>query len=272
MPKTVSGIESIINSAISLPMVKVDREDFLTKQLHKIVSLRTLQNALRNGTIQAKIPQNVLDYLAKNAVKLETTKVTAISTAAGILGGPAMLVTVPADLTQFYAHVFRIAQKLAYIYGWKSFDAYDDGMENVLTLFLGVMSGVSLAEKAHMRVAVANAPKIGARVAAKPLTKGALYPIIKKIVAALGGKLTKPIVGQAVAKGVPIISGVFSGCMTIATFAPMANKLKIYLSKLSQMSVEDFAEVLKDGIIFDEPVENENVIYVAEESHKEDNE
>jgi hypothetical protein len=43
----------------------------------------------------------------------------AILCAAGIPGGLAMLGTAPADFAQFYAHVFRVAQKLAYVSGRK---------------------------------------------------------------------------------------------------------------------------------------------------------
>ena len=64
MAKTELSVESLISSAISLPVVKIDREEFLTNQLSKIVSPQMLQDVLANGTIEAKIPQNVLDNLA----------------------------------------------------------------------------------------------------------------------------------------------------------------------------------------------------------------
>ena len=36
--------------------------------------------------------------------------------------------TIPADMTQYYVHAFRIMQKLAYLYGWQTF------LKNVTTL------------------------------------------------------------------------------------------------------------------------------------------
>ena len=67
----------------------------------------------------------------------ETTKVSTLSFVAGLPGGIAMVGTIPADLTQYLGHIFRIVQKLAYLYGWEAFyseEGYmDDGTANILT-------------------------------------------------------------------------------------------------------------------------------------------
>ena len=64
-----------------------------------------LAAALESGTLKAGISIDILNNLANGAIKNETTRATAISTAAGIPGGLAMLGTIPVDLIQFYAHV-----------------------------------------------------------------------------------------------------------------------------------------------------------------------
>ncbi len=138
------------------------------------VSETQIANALDNGTVKAQIPLSILNSIANGAIALETTKVTTISTVAGIPGGAAMLATVPIDLAQFYAHVFRIAQKLAFIYGYKDMDS-DDGIQAIMIIFLGVMFGMRTAGAALAKFAAANAVKIGARVASKPLTKYTIF-------------------------------------------------------------------------------------------------
>jgi hypothetical protein len=55
---------------------------------------------------------------ADDSTKFGTTKVAALSAAAGIPGGIALLGTISADLAQAPARVLRIAQKLAYLYSW----------------------------------------------------------------------------------------------------------------------------------------------------------
>ena len=260
----VQGIsfEAVITKAMELPLVKINRTEFLTKQFGKLVKSKTMERIISDGTVNAHVKISVLDKMAKEAINFETTKVTAISAAAGIPGGLAMLGTIPADLAQFYAHVFRIAQKLAYIYGWQEI-SNDDATQNRLILFLGVMSGVQAAGKAVMQFAVEAGPKIGARVAAQPLTKTAWYPILKSVLAAVGIKITKSSVGSFISKAIPVVGGVMSGGLTLVTFKPMAKKLAIFLSKLAQMTPEEFDEYFEslenteDSIIEAEFIDDE---------------
>lgn len=248
----VISVEDIFTAACKLPYCKIDRDVFLTKQLTGKIDPSQLADAIENGTINAEIPIELLNKLADGAIKLETSKTTALSTAAGIPGGFAMIGTIPADLTQFYAHVFRTAQKLAYIYGYKEINL-DDATQNVLMIFLGVMFGVNAATAALAKLAAANAAKIGARVAAKPLSKYAIYNIAKKVLAWIGVKLTKDGVGKAVSKAVPIVGGVISGGLTVITFLPMAKNLKKELSKFAAMSPEnlDKANTAADIVLAD---------------------
>jgi len=257
---TINGIEDLFTTACKLPYCKINRDVFLTKQLKGKISSEQFVDALENGTINAGIPIDMLNKLADGAVKLETTRATTLSTAAGIPGGLAMFGTVPADLAQFYAHVFRIAQKLAYIYGYKEIDL-DDATQNVLMIFLGVMFGVNAATAALAKLAAANAAKIGARVAAKPLSKYAIYNIAKKVLAWVGVKLTKDGVGKAVSKVVPIIGGVISGGLTVATFLPMTKKLQKELSKFAAMSPESLekANVAADVVLADFEIVSDDV-------------
>lgn len=235
------GVEEMISAACKLPYCKIDREEFLTNQLKGKISPARLADALENGTVNAGVSVDLLNRLAKGAVSFESTKVTALSTAAGFPGGWAIAGTVPADLAQFYAHVLRIAQKLAYIYGYRDIDL-DDATQNVLMIFLGVMFGVSAATAALAKLAAANAAKIGAKVAAKPLSKYAVYNIAKKVLAWIGVKVTKDSVGKAVSKAVPVIGGLISGGLSAATFVPMAKKLQKELAKFAAMSPENLSK------------------------------
>lgn len=67
-----------------------------------------------------------------------------------------MLGTIPADLVQYFGHIFRILQKLIYLYGWQdlSLDSNEITEETkyLLTLFTGVMFGVNGAVKAVNKI------------------------------------------------------------------------------------------------------------------------
>lgn len=240
------SLTTVIERAAKLPLVRIDRSEFLTRILDKLCTPSQLQKAIDEGTLHAGIPVETLDSLANAVINAETAKVTAISAAAGMPGGIAMAATIPADLAQYYGFVIRTAQELAYIYGWKEIfsesSELDASTESLLVLFIGVMSGVGAANKVVTKLFAETAKVVAKRVAAKALTKTWYYPIVKKIAAMLGQKMVKSTFAAGVSKAVPIIGGVVSGGLTLATFKPMANKLKNHLSSMAHMSPEEFAE------------------------------
>jgi len=238
---------SVIEIAAKLPLVHIDREEFLTQNLSKLCTQAQLQKAIVEGTLHTDIPIATLDNLANTVINAETIKVTAISTAAGIPGGFAMAATIPADLAQFYGFVIRTAQELAYIYGWKEMFAesskLDADTESQLVLFIGVMSGVGAANKALAKLFGETAMKaVAKKVAATALTKTWYYPIVKKVAAMLGQKMVKATFARGVSKIVPILGGIVSGGLTLATFMPMAHNLREHLSTMAKMSPDELAE------------------------------
>ncbi len=244
MTKAMS-FSSVLESAAKLPLVRVDRTEFLTKNLSRLCTPAQLQKAIDEGTLHADIPITTLDSLANAVINAETLKVTTISTAAGIPGGIAMAATIPADLAQFYGFVIRVAQELAYLYGWDEIftesSGLDEGTESQLVLFVGVMSGVGAANKAVAKLFGETAMRaVAKKVAAKALTKTWYYPLVKKIAAMLGQKMVKATFAKGVSKVVPILGGAISGGLTLATFKPMAHKLKSHLSALAHMSPEEY--------------------------------
>ena len=242
-----SSFSSLIESASKLPLVHINREEFLTKNLSKLCTQTQLQKAIAEGTLHADIPIATLDSLANAVINAEAFKVTAISTAAGMPGGFAMAATIPADLAQFYGFVIRIAQELAYIYGWGEIftesSELDANTESQLILFIGVMSGVNAANTAVTKLFGETAMNaVAKRVAAKALTKTWYYPIVKKIAAMLGQKMVKSTFAKGVSKAVPILGGAISGGLTLATFKPMAHRLQNHLSTMAHMSPDEFAK------------------------------
>lgn len=267
---------SIIESSAKLPLVHVDRAKFLTGNLSKFCTPSQVQKAIDEGTLHAGIPIETLDSLANAVINSETIKVTLISTAAGMPGGWAMAATIPADLAQFYGFVIRIAQELAYIYGWDEMFSeskdLDVNTESQLILFIGVMSGVSAANKIVTKLFGETAIKaVAKKVAAQTLTKTWYYPIVKKIAALLGQRMVKSTFASGVSKAVPLIGGAVSGGLTLATFKPMALRLRNHFSKMAHMSPDEFARY-EDSISADieEPEINDEVVNLSLENTRTD--
>lgn len=226
----------VIKSAINMPGVKINRKEFLGKELSKYFDEDIVKKATESTPASAGITVDQIEKIANSCIKFETNKVTSISTIAGIPGGFAMLGTVPVDTVQYFGHIIRVLQKLIYLYGWEdlynSDKDFDDETINKLTLFIGVMFGVNAANAAITKLAQSAAGKVEKSLINKALTKGVIYPVVKKIANILGVKMTKQVFAKAVGKVVPIIGGGISGGLTYVTFKPSAIKLKNYLKTL----------------------------------------
>ena len=260
--------EDVLATAANMPGVRIDREAFLRRSLRKYCDYATLKRAVEQNPAAANIPPKTIKRIANESINYETGKVTAISAAAGIPGGFAMIGTVPADLAQYFAHVLRIAQKLAYLYGWPSlFDEngeMDDATKGILTLFIGVMFGVQAAGDAIMKVSERVAEVLVKKLPQKALTKGFIYPVVKKVAAYLGVEMTKEVFAKGVGKVVPVVGGVISGGLTFATFRPMSAKLRNYLSHLPLADPETY----RDAADEDEPASEPEAVEIEAEDVK----
>jgi len=240
---TNDGFAMILHSASTLPMVKIDRDSFLRKELSKLFDDDIVDAAIATNPAQAGISVDELRKIARACINRETSQVAAISTAAGLPGGFAMAATVPADLAQFFGHILRVLQKLIYLYGWPELSSpedLDDETNNELTLFIGVMFGVNSANVAIAKIAKAAAVRAEKQLLRAALTKGTIYPIVKKVSQTLGFRMTKVIFAKSIGKAIPVVGGLLSGGVTLASFRPMAAKLQKYLEELPFADVDNY--------------------------------
>lgn len=231
-----SKFAQALEAAARLPGVRINRAAYLRSALKRYCPEEQIALAIAEGPAAAGVPLEVITTIANSSITLETSKVTGGSTLAGLPGGFAMLGTVPADLAQYLGHMLRITQKLAYIYSWPDLfdddDDLDDATAGMLTLFVGVMFGVNVAQGGVAKVSQAIAGQLAKTLPQKALTKGTVYPIVKKVATILGVKMTKKIFASGVSKTVPVVGAVLSGGLTLATFLPMAKKLQKHLASL----------------------------------------
>ncbi|MDR7251907.1 hypothetical protein J2X46_000883 [Nocardioides sp. BE266] len=232
----------ILDASARLPGVRIDRSAYLRTALKRHCSEEQIAQAIAQTPAAAGIPRSVIEKVARTSIRFETAKVTGISAAAGIPGGMAMAGTVPADVAQYFGHVIRITQKLAYIHSWPDLFADDEELDEatagLLTLFIGVMFGVQTAQTGITKVSAMMAGQVVKKLPQKALTQGTVYPIVKKVAGLLGARMTKQIFANGVAKFVPVIGGIASGGLTFATFRPMAKRLDKHLSGLDLVKPE----------------------------------
>ncbi|RYV51909.1 hypothetical protein [Pengzhenrongella frigida] len=232
-----SKFTDVLDAAARLPGVRINREAYLRSALKRHCSEEQIDMAVAESPAAACIPFGAIRAVASDSIKYETAKATALSAVAGIPGGFAIVGAIPADLAQYFGHVLRIAQKLAYIYSWPDLFAddgeeLDDATSGILTLFVGVMFGVQLAQSGVAKVSTMIAGQVLKKLPQQALTKGAIYPVVKKVAVLLGVRMTKQIFAGGVAKVIPVLGAVFSGGLTLATFLPMSKRLQKHLASL----------------------------------------
>ena len=222
--------ENVLATAMKAPGVKVNRVKFLRKELKKYCSDDVSSSAINSNPAKAGIPRELIDKISKQIINYETTKVTGISMAASIPGGAAAVGAAAADITSYFAFILRTVQELAYLYGFEQFDLNDDEVDaetmNTVLLFIGVMFGVQGAASTLQKFANVLAKQISKKLAQKALTKGTIYPIVKKVATSVGIRMTKQIFADTVASAVPILGGALSGGLTYAMFRPGCMKLR----------------------------------------------
>ena len=232
-----------LKKVVRFPGVRINRDEFLRQELTKLrASEEVIERALAPSPALAGVPLLALDTLADETITYETNKSAALSFAAGLPGGFAMLGTIPADLMQYYAHALRIMQKLAYLYGWRDLLAdvdEDDEMLGVLAVFFGVMLGVGGAAQSLTAFA-----RIAAKTAyQKHVTKRALmsitwYPVVKYSLRVIGINITKSSFTKGASKIVPVIGGFVSSGLTFMALQTQSARLKGHLRELPPPGID----------------------------------
>lgn len=176
---------AFLKKVMRLKGVAIERNHFLRSEFRKRgVADEQVELAISTSPAAAGMDSDLVDSIARDVIDFETKKSTVFSFSAGLPGGLAMLGTIPADVTQYYVHAFRIMQKLAYLYGWQSFiddcDEMDDETLAAFALLLAVMAGVSGANSALTVFSKTVQANVAKKVANKALMQTSYYPIIKK--------------------------------------------------------------------------------------------
>ncbi len=232
-----SRFSAVLVGAAKLPGVRINRDAYLRSALARHCSEDEIRRSIEETPAAAGIALEILDRAANESIRYETAKVSALSAASGIPGLLFIPATVPADMAQYLAHMLRIAQKLAYLYSWPDLlsddsDDLDDATKGMLTLFVGVMFGTQSANAGVGRVANMLSEQVVRKLPQQALTRGVIYPTVKRVAGYLGVEMTKQTFAKAVSKAIPVIGAVVSGGVTLATYLPMAKRLKNHLSSL----------------------------------------
>ena len=219
---------NVMDMAMRLPGVQVDREEFLRDALKRFCTKEQLRRAIAERP-DVVIPDGVLCEIANSVISHHVLGVTAISAAAGLPGGWGAWVALPADLGQYYWQCFVLAQKLAYLYGYPDLRQVDGELARTLTIFVGVMMGVAKASEAINALARKVVETTVQRMANETVQKAAWFQVIQSIAQAIGMKLSKKKLTTIASKLIPVAGAAISGGFSYMTFKKGANRLNVQL-------------------------------------------
>ena len=264
------GVEDLVILGLKLPGVHVDRKTFLKKELSNKCLTDVVSVAIDKNPAVAGISMDIIDKVADDVIQSERLAVSGVSAALGAPGGLAMVATIPADITQYYGHLLKVAQKLLYLYGFPEIDIKQDGVAldsatmNTIVLCLGIMYGTAGANNALKAMAKALGLGVEKKLLNTALTKGTFYPLVKSIAKWFGAKMTKQIFAGFFKSAIPVLGGLLGGGITYASFKPCCNRLKeslkdTALSNPNHVSTQAEDMILgriQEGVIVDVPEES----------------
>ena len=234
----VSLWNRVLETSLRLPYVKVNRDEFLTKELSKFCTPMELMVALDETPLKV-LNKKEIDKLANQCISYHLTMVCGTSALMGLPGGWWMAGSIPADITQFYGHILCLMQKLIYLYGWPALTnvnkQLDDESLNIMTLFVGAMMGNKLAIEALTKLVGQVSRNAGIKI-----SEGVMAHYVIKIAQWIGINMTKEGFAKGVGKVLPLVGAPISATITYYTFRPMARRLKKHLDELYDMRHEGY--------------------------------
>ena len=223
--------DKVLAEAVDLPGVKIEREEFLQNNFSSRFDRETVARIVQTSPIRVGVNESVLHEIARECIDYEQMKVSGLSFATGCVG----LIGIPADLAQYLAHVLRVSQKLAYIYGYPEIfsieGSMDEKTQKIILLFIGVMYGVSGANKVIAEISKSLGGKVGKDILRAALTKTAWYPLLQQVGKQVGIKVTKDALSKTTTKVFPVIGGVVSAGISYYYFGKGAERLHKTLRK-----------------------------------------
>lgn len=219
-----------LDVAMKLPLVSVDRDSFLRKELGYLCTNQELADVL-DGTRKTfeVVSKEKLKEKAASVISYHRNAATRVSALAGIPGGLAMLGTVPLDAVQYFGSLLALSQKLLYLYGapqiTDSNSQLTDSAKDVLTLCIGAAMGEEAARNGLRFAARGLAEQMVKRLPRMALTKYGFYNLVKQVGEWIGVRITKDTFAKGLSKAVPVLGAVTSGGLTYYSYGKMSKRL-----------------------------------------------
>lgn len=232
--KNYNKTVSLIGKVVSMPLVRVNRKEFLSRESSEVSDER-LYKIIHEGPQSVYTPDE-LEMRANKLIKKNILETAGTSFLAGLPSNPVTAsASAGADIIQYFGFAIHLAQQLCYLFGkdelFSENNKLTENGQEALIIYLGIMLGVSSANSGLMFVSRRFGGTAEKKIAKTAVTQTAWYPILKKVGNAIGIKITKQSTGKFLTKAIPVLGGIVSGGLTFISFKPMGMKLEKTLKK-----------------------------------------
>jgi len=143
------GIDDIINVAIKIPGIKIDRAEFLHKLLDGKYPADVIEKAINEKPVNAGISMEDISKFADDVINEEYGHVDKLAKALSLAGGAGAAAAAPANLAQYYGYLLRTSQKILYIYCFPQIDLKGERAKDgvgLLTVCIATMEDIETAK------------------------------------------------------------------------------------------------------------------------------
>jgi hypothetical protein len=95
----------VVRTSMAMPGAKINRENYLRKELSKHLPSDVVNNAVNTTPAKAGVSLEIIRKISNSSITFHKAGVTATSFATGLPGGWWVAGTLPADMTQFFWHI-----------------------------------------------------------------------------------------------------------------------------------------------------------------------
>lgn len=228
-------VGSALVHAAAFPGIRIDRAQFLSEALKKQCPTRNAWAAVGSTPAQAGFTVAEIEAAANRVIREETVSLTATSAVTSIPKGWFILMTLPVDIAQYYAHMLRLVQKLYYLYGgaelqFQNGRPTEDTAERLMEM-IGVMYGETGAQETIGTITSAVSSRFESKTNGRIRSKIRSLPPVQSATTYINQKIpvTKAIT-SAKKSVIPYGKMLATGVVSFAAFRDMAKRLKIYLT------------------------------------------
>lgn len=236
----------IFDQLIKLPHVLVNREKFLKKVFTDFdIQASDFEFVDHQKILKTRVRDKIIAQIIKDTAK-DSSKIAFVN---GIPGGLTMIATLPADLLQYYVFVLILAQKISYLFGMGNLLDANKQLTSAgkqrLILYLGSMSGLSVAGSAIRVLSVTKAQVLMGKISNESITRAINGPLVRQVLKHFGINFSKKSVSDASSKIIPVLGGFVSGGLNYFSLKKIAQKFVQELAILDNYTETKYLEDLQ---------------------------